>query len=85
MTQIMVQKSWQLLGLVARGPKKVARGARKASMERENARGLLHSRSPDGREFAPGVLATWCEALRARGGAARGAAVAVVCLDSLDP
>ena len=48
-------------------------------MERENARGLLHSRSPDGREFAPGVLATWCEALRARGGAARGAAVAVVC------
>jgi len=29
-------------------------------MERENARGLPRSRSPDGREFAPGVLAT-CE------------------------
>jgi hypothetical protein len=35
-------------------------------MERENARGLPRSRSPDGREFAPGVLATWCETLRAR-------------------
>ena len=38
-------------------------------MEREDARGLPRSRSPDGREFAPGVLATWCEALRACAGA----------------